>query len=345
MSGSPNAPAATRAVIGIAIAAVGFVLHIGSLGWLAHFVLSNLLDWAGAAAFTVMAQALAAAEAAMPLDRDDSIRIGLVLWTYMIACALNSGWSSNFQIFCRQFDGSSIALDVCEHDTICDVKTKIERKIGVPIAFQSLIFSGKLLDDAASLLDYKISKEATLLLTSRLRGAAPKHGQSTSATDPHAEQRAKSEALGLSVHYIQNELPKEVPLHACMHAHTCLPTCAGLCMRTSARACAQALTRKHIQVERAGPIYGHFCTANGGKWCGRDAIDCPAGRGALSAAEARPYDIDAPVLRAKGEDLTCPRDGGKGCAFVDYVAQVSDAAAAVLTCGSTRSIAMVAVER
>ena len=56
---------------------------------------------------------------------------------------------------------------------------------------------------------------------------------------------AMSEALGLSVHYIQNELPKEVCLHACMRAHARLPTCARECMRTSARACA--CVRRHLR--------------------------------------------------------------------------------------------------
>ena len=228
MSDSPDVPAAMRTLIGIIGALSGFVFDIDTLGRIAHSVLFDFCDvfaWAVAAAFTVMALAIAAVEAAMPLDRADfGLRIGLVLLSCVITSALNSKRSSNFQIFCRQLDGRSITLDVCQRDTIWDVKTKIERKIGVPIAYQRVIFSGKLLDDAASLLDYKISKNATLLLSSGLRGAGPQQqGQSTSAADPLMEQRAELEARGLSVHYIRNELPKEVCIHYLSmpaHAHT-----------------------------------------------------------------------------------------------------------------------------
>ena len=69
-------------------------------------------------------------------------------------------------------------------------------------------------------------------------------------------------------------------------------------------------------IEDLGEVYGHFC---GGNFCGQGAKDCPAGKGPLSPDDARPYDIDWPLFRAKSKEQTCPRDGQPGCAFVDYV--------------------------
>ena len=59
-----------------------------------------------------------------------------------------------------------------------------------------------------------------------------------------------------------------------------------------------------------------FCSSN---FCGKDRKGCPAGKGPLSPADARPYDIDKPLFREKTKDCVCPRDGLPGCAFVDYV--------------------------
>jgi hypothetical protein len=65
-----------------------------------------------------------------------------------------------------------------------------------------------------------------------------------------------------------------------------------------------------------GNVYGHFCGSN---FCGKGVKDCPAGKGALSPDDARPYDIDEPLFREGTKDHICPRDGLPGCAFVDFI--------------------------
>ena len=82
----------------------------------------------------------------------------------------STGIQGNMQIFYKSATGSNIPLDVEPHDTIENVRAKIQDKTGEPTTGNPPIFAGKALEEGRTLSDYNIQEGAMLHWNGRLSG-------------------------------------------------------------------------------------------------------------------------------------------------------------------------------
>jgi hypothetical protein len=81
--------------------------------------------------------------------------------------------TASFPLFIKTIVGSSLCLQVQDSHSVFELKTQIHQATGIPPIFQQLIFEGRQLGDGSLLRNYRNLKNATISLTSRLRGGVP----------------------------------------------------------------------------------------------------------------------------------------------------------------------------
>jgi hypothetical protein len=75
-----------------------------------------------------------------------------------------------WQIFIKNLGGRTITLGVSSWYKILDVKFMIRDIEGIAMQQQRLIFAARELDDYHTIADYKLQKESTLQLLTRMLG-------------------------------------------------------------------------------------------------------------------------------------------------------------------------------
>lgn len=87
----------------------------------------------------------------------------------------NQGWvkadpTNLKQIFIRSVDDKHYCVQSKEGMDVLELKKQIQEKLGIPISYQNLIFSGHCMQDLHTLQHYGVANDSTIILNLRLRG-------------------------------------------------------------------------------------------------------------------------------------------------------------------------------
>ena len=88
----------------------------------------------------------------------------LLCFSLIVLLSVSAFAQSGFRIFVKTDAGQISTLDVDSSDSIENVKTKIQDRLGIPPARQRLFFGGNLLGDDFTLADYNIQQQSTVYL-------------------------------------------------------------------------------------------------------------------------------------------------------------------------------------
>lgn len=84
---------------------------------------------------------------------------------------LNEMKNKTINVFVTKLTGGHVVIQMKKHDTILQLKENIERKTGMKVEYQRLIYEGKMLScDSSTLQNYSIENDSTVHLTARLIG-------------------------------------------------------------------------------------------------------------------------------------------------------------------------------
>lgn len=177
--------------------------------------------------------------------------------------------ASAMQIFVKTLTGKTITLEVEPGDSISAVKTKIQKKEGIPPANQQLTYQGKLLEnDNETLADHHVQKDSTLNLTLRL---SP--GTAENSTDVSDETALKA-AVQIDNNYIRLSGnidltdPLDIGKNVTLDLNGCVLNAGGR------RPVIQLYNKAKLIVVDSNPTKPHYFTVDKNglwKWNGTDA--------------------------------------------------------------------------
>ena len=78
---------------------------------------------------------------------------------------LNEMKNKTINVFVTKLTGGHVVIQMKKHDTILQLKENIERKTGMKVEYQRLIYEGKMLScDSSTLQNYSIENDSTVHL-------------------------------------------------------------------------------------------------------------------------------------------------------------------------------------